>query len=231
MNIAIIPARGGSKRIPRKNIKIFHGKPMLVWSIETAIKSQRFEKIVVSSDDHEILEIAQKYEVFPLLRETKLADDETPTFPVVSEAIRACINLGWEFDFACCIYPCAPFTTAEDLRSALDLLAETNSNFLYPICTYSHPIQRALRLSSNGVVSFVDKSFELSRTQDLEVNYYDAGQFYWGRKSAWLKEGGMHSGAVGMIFPSWRFVDIDSLEDWRRAEIIFPVLRNLFDKY
>lgn len=227
MNIAVIPARGGSKRIPRKNIKIFHGKPMLAWSIETAAKSLCFEKIVVSSDDHEILEIAEKYGAIPLLRQSNLAGDETPTFPVVSEAINACINLGWQFKFACCIYPCSPFTAPKDLSSSLDLLNKSNANFMFPICTYSHPIQRALRRDDEGVVRFVDQSFELSRTQDLEVNYYDAGQFYWGRANAWLDGDRMHSGAAGIIFPAWRFVDIDTMDDWKRAEILFPVLRNL----
>lgn len=227
MNIAVIPARGGSKRIPRKNIKIFHGKPMLAWSIELAVKSECFEHVVVSSDDDEVLEVARKYGAIPLRRPIDLSDDLTPTFLVVNQVVRACISLGWKFDNVCCLYPCAPFTAPDDLRSALDLLNTSSSDFVYPVCAYSHPIQRAMKRDLEGRMDFVNPSFEFRRTQDLEVNYFDAGQFYWGRVDAWLQGSTMHRGATGMVFPAWRFVDIDSLEDWCRAEMFFPVLRGL----
>lgn len=225
MNVAIIPARGGSKRIPRKNIKSFCGKPMIAWAIEVAKKSEIFDHIIVSSDDSEIIEIAIEWGAeTPFLRPEHLADDLTPTVPVIAQAVEACQSMGWSVDNACCIYPSVPFLESNDLIMARDLLYETQANFVYPVAEYPHPIQRAMRQRSSGQMEFIDPSSELTRTQDLETTFHDAGQFYWGKATAWLKHKKMHSDAIGLVIPSWRVVDIDNLDDWKRAELLNAVL-------
>jgi pseudaminic acid cytidylyltransferase len=227
MNIAIIPARGGSKRIPRKNIKLFCGKPMLAWSIEAAQKSMLFEHIIVSTDDIEIAEIANKWGAeTPFLRPLELADDMTPTVPVVAHAVEACMRLSWEADFFCCIYPCAPFITGNDLQESFRLIKGSGVDFVYPVTEYAHPVQRAMYRSDNGIMKFVNPEHELTRTQDLPTRYHDAGQFYWGKSMAWREQKKMHSGGAGMVVPNWRVVDIDTADDWKRAELLREALRN-----
>lgn len=225
MNIAIIPARGGSKRIPRKNVKEFCGRPMIAWAIEKARTSLLFEHVIVSTDDEEIAQIAREWGAeTPFMRPQELADDLTATVPVVAHAIRTCLDLGWKTDFACCIYPCAPFLQIEDLRSALDLAREQDADFAYPVAEYAHPIQRAMRRLPEGRMQFLHPEHELTRTQDLGKTYHDAGQFYWGKAAAWLAHRRMHSDGLGMPIPNWRVVDIDSADDWKRAELLFPAL-------
>ena len=225
MNIAIIPARGGSKRIPRKNIKPFEGKPMIAHAIMAAKASGLFEHIVVSTDDEEIATIAREWGAeTPFMRPKDLADDLTPTVPVIAQAVKLCIDLGWEVDYACCIYPCAPFLQIDDLVAAFDLIQKRNANFVYPVTEYAHPIQRAMRHLPSGEMQFFSPQFELTRTQDLEMAYHDAGQFYWGKASSWLEHKKMHTDGLGMPIPNWRIVDIDSADDWARAELIFKSL-------
>ncbi len=225
MKIAIIPARGGSKRIPRKNIKEFCGKPMIAWSIEAAIQSTLFDRIIVTTDDAEIAEIAKQWGAeVPFTRPIELADDHTPTVPVVAHAVKSCIELGWMVDYACCIYPCAPFMQADDLAAAFELTLTRQVDFVYPVAEYSHPIQRAMRQLPDGGMQFYSPQFELTRTQDLEKSYHDAGQFYWGMASAWLAQKKMHTAGLGMPIPNWRVVDIDSEDDWIRATTIFRAL-------
>lgn len=222
MKIAVIPARGGSKRIPRKNIKEFCGKPMIAWAISVALESQLFEHVVVSTDDDEIANVAKKWGAeTPLVRPDNLADDLTPTVPVIAHSVKACLELGWAVKHACCIYPCTPFIQVDDLRKALDLSVEHDADFVYPVTEYAHPIQRAMRRLSNGKMQFFNPEYEMTRTQDLEVAYHDAGQFYWGKSSSWLEHKKMHTDGVGMPIPNWRVVDIDSTDDWARAELIF----------
>ena len=222
MNIAVIPARGGSKRIPRKNIKKFCGRPMLAWAIEIAEKSELFEHIVVSTDDQEIAEIAvEEGGEVPFMRPSDLSDDFAGTVPVIAHAAKACIDFGWEVDYICCIYPCAPTIQVTDLAVALDLLQEKIVDFTYPVTEYAHPVQRAMRKLSNGRMQFIDPENESVRTQDLETAYHDAGQFYWGKTSAWIENKKMHTDGLGMPIPGWRVVDIDTVDDWRRAEILF----------
>lgn len=226
MKIAVIPARGESKRIPRKNVKSFYGKPMLAWSIETAITSGCFDKVIVSSEDVSILETAESNGAeTPFRRPDNLAGDMVPTAPVIAHAIAACSALGWNVELACCIYPCAPFTIPSDLQSALSLLIAEKTNFVYPVCEYPHPIQRAMRRDATGRMVFFQPQHELTRTQDLEVAFHDAGQFYWGNAKAWLAKQKMHTDGVGMVVPSWRYVDIDNADDWKRAELLFPLIR------
>ncbi len=225
MNIAIIPARGGSKRIPRKNIKPFEGKPMIAHAIMAAKASGLFEHIVVSTDDEEIATIAREWGAeTPFMRPKDLADDLTPTVPVIAQAVKLCIDLGWEVDYACCIYPCAPFLQIDDLVAAFDLIQKRNADFVYPVTEYAHPIQRAMRHLPSGEMQFFSPQFELTRTQDLEMAYHDAGQFYWGKASSWLEHKKMHTDGLGMPIPNWRIVDIDSADDWARAELIFKSL-------
>jgi len=226
MNIAVIPARSGSKRIPRKNIKYFCGKPMIAWAISIARNSALFDKIIVSTDDEEIAEIAKKWGAeTPFIRPSELADDFTQTVPVIAHATKFCRDLGWLADYFCCIYPCVPFLQVIDLVSAFNLVTIKNTDFVYPVTEYFHPVQRAMRRLSNGEMQFFSPEHELTRTQDLEKSYHDAGQFYWGKASAWLEHKEMHSSGVGMPIPNWRVVDIDSTDDWIRAELIFDVLK------
>jgi pseudaminic acid cytidylyltransferase len=224
--IAIIPARGGSKRILRKNIKLFYSKPMIVWSIENAKSSKLFDAIVVSTDDEEIASIASSCgATVPFRRPAELSDDYTTSKAVVSHAIAALGILGLKPEYVCCIYPCTPFLRQQDLIDGLKLLQSSRAGFSYAVSEYSHPIQRALTRQADGKMHFLHSEYELSRTQDLMKAYYDLGQFYWGGRDAWLGDRQLHEGGAGLVLPTWRFVDIDNLDDWKRAEMIFRTLR------
>lgn len=225
VNIAIIPARGGSKRIPRKNIKLFNGKPMIAWSIDVAQRSGLFEHIVVSTDDNEISDIAKSFGAeVPFCRPADLADDLSPTVPVIAHAINECKKLGLDAENICCIYPCAPFIRVLDLIKCLDLLNMSEISYVYPVTEYAHPVQRAMLRSEQGSMRFLSPEYELQRTQDLEKTYHDVGQFYWGRSSAWTALRRMHSEALGFVIPHWRVVDIDTEQDWERAELLYKIL-------
>jgi pseudaminic acid cytidylyltransferase len=222
MNIAIIPARGGSKRIPRKNIKIFCGQPMIAYAISSAKESGLFDHIVVSTDDEEIALIAKKWGAeIPFLRPVELADDYTTTVPVVIHAIRVCSALGWKIDNVCCIYPSVPFIQVDDLIGAMHQFAGSKADYCFPVTEYPSAIQRSLKRLSDGKMQPFYSEFESIRTQDLEPAYYDAGQFYWGKVDAWLSNPNIHSGGLGYKIPNWRVVDVDTLDDWTRAEIIY----------
>ncbi|MBF0105221.1 MAG: pseudaminic acid cytidylyltransferase [Deltaproteobacteria bacterium] len=226
MNIAVIPARGGSKRIPRKNIKAFCGKPMIAWSIERALESRLFERVIVSTDDDEIASVASEYgALVPFRRPAHLSDDRTPTAPVIVHAIKFCEETLAEVSHACCIYPCAPFLQATDLSASLVMLKEKNADFIYPVTPYPHPVQRALKMTQDGRMQFLHPEFELTNTQNLDTLYHDTGQFYWGKVSAWLADKKMHSGGIGFPVPGWRVVDIDNMDDWMRAELIQKAIR------
>jgi len=226
MNIAIIPARGGSKRIPRKNIKFFCGKPMIAWAISGAKASGLFDHIVVSTDDDEIATISKDQGAeIPFMRPASLADDLTPTVPVIAHAVKSCLDSGWVIDNVCCIYPGVPFLQTEDLIAAFNLLQNRDANFVYPVTEYAHPIQRAMRHLSNGKMQFFNSQFELTRTQDLETAFHDAGQFYWGKTASWLEHKKMHTDGLGMPIPNWRVVDIDTADDWDRAELVFKSMK------
>ena len=226
MKIAVIPARGGSKRIPRKNAKPFFGVPMIARTISTALQSGLFEKVVVSTDDTEIAEISRQAGAqVPFTRPLDLADDLTPTVPVIAHAVQACNALGWNVSYACCIYPCVPLLAVGDIAAALEMAVETDADFVYPVTDYAHPIQRAMRRSESGKMSLYSPQFEMTRTQDLEKSFHDAGQFYWGKAASWLEQKKMHTAGLGMPIPHWRVVDIDSEDDWRRAELLFKALQ------
>ncbi|EME5357382.1 pseudaminic acid cytidylyltransferase [Pseudomonas aeruginosa] len=226
MRLAIIPARGGSKRIPRKNIKDFCGKPMIAWSIEAALKSGCFDKIVVSTDDIEIADIAREYGAdVPFLRPKSLADDHTGTLPVIRQAIEACQERGIPARQVCCIYATAPFIRPEDLSEGLSLLDRSGAAYAFSVTTFAFPILRAIRLREDGRVGMFWPEYLTTRSQDLEEAYHDAGQFYWGQVEAWLREIPLFTEAsVPVLLPRHRVQDIDTPEDWIRAEWLFKAM-------
>ncbi|MSQ57472.1 MAG: pseudaminic acid cytidylyltransferase [Limnohabitans sp.] len=225
MNIAIIPARGGSKRIPRKNIKEFCGKPMIAYAIQAAKASGLFEHVLVSTDDAEIQIIANTWGAdTPFVRPAELANDFTATVPVVVHAIKVCEALALKFSNVCCIYPSVPFIDVKDLQGALAKLVQSRADYCFPVTEFPAAIQRALKHHNNGMMHPFYPEFELTRTQDLEAAFYDAGQFYWGTKQAWLTNNRVHSGGVGYEIPNWRVVDIDTPADWDRAERLATTL-------
>lgn len=227
MNIAVIPARGGSKRIPRKNIKMFYGKPIIAWSIETAQKSLCFDKIIVSTDDEEIATIAQKYGAeIPFFRPSSLSDDFTPTIPVIKHAIEWFINDGKLIDYACCIYATAPFVAIEDIKKGYQTIRNNDANYVFPVAKYPFPIQRALRINDSGYTEMYYPDHFNTRSQDLEESYHDAGQFYWGKSSAWVGEKPIFSSsAIPLLLPNSRVQDIDTQDDWNKAEVMFDIYK------
>jgi N-acylneuraminate cytidylyltransferase len=223
MRLCVIPARGGSKRIPRKNIKLFDGKPIIAYSIEAAIKSKCFDTIVVSTDDEEIAEVAHQYGAeTPFVRPLSLSNDYVGTIPVVKHAIEWFMEKKKNFEFVCCIYPTAPFISSDDIVTGIELLSESNNNYVFSVTNYAFPIQRAIRiLNSKQVEMFQPKNFN-TRSQDLEEAYHDAGQFYWGRASAWKNEIPVFSKtSIPIILPRYRVQDIDTPEDWLYAELMY----------
>ncbi|OQW88129.1 MAG: pseudaminic acid cytidylyltransferase [Rhodoferax ferrireducens] len=227
MKLAVIPARGGSKRIPRKNIKLFCGRPMIAWSIEAAMQSRCFDQIVVSTDDAEIAAVARQCGAqVPFIRPAALSDDHTGTTAVLSHAINWFVAQGQTPEQVCCLYATAPFVSAADLRKGLTVLTDTGADYAFSVTSYAFPIQRAIRLTANNRVEMFNPERFNTRSQDLEEAYHDAGQFYWGRADAWL-EGRMifSPSAAPVILPRHRVQDIDTPEDWTRAEWMFKALQ------
>ena len=220
MKIAVIPARGGSKRIPRKNIRPFGGKPMIAWSIEAALQSGCFDQVIVSTDDTEIAEVARTYgAAVPFMRPAELSDDHTGTIPVIRHAIEWFKQQGAVPGKVCCIYATAPFVRGENIQKGLDILDSTGSDYAFSVTSYAFPIQRALRLTAAGRVEMFHPEHFNTRSQNLEEAYHDAGQFYWGRSSAWLAGKPIFSpDATPVILPRHRVQDIDTPEDWESAE-------------
>jgi len=227
MNVAIIPARGGSKRIPRKNIKEFCGKPMIAWSIEAAKQSNCFERIVVSTEDDEIAEVARQWGAqVPFMRPAELADDHTGTIPVVAHAVNWINRNMGEVEYACCIYATAPFLSAKDLQKGLHLIQSENIGYAFSATSYAFPIQRAIRITQNQRVEMFSPEHFNTRSQDLEEAWHDAGQFYWGTAQAWMSEQPIFDeDSVPVKLPRHRVQDIDTPEDWTRAEWLFRAMR------
>ncbi|MCY1275185.1 CMP-N,N'-diacetyllegionaminic acid synthase [compost metagenome] len=227
MRLAIIPARGGSKRIPGKNIKPFCGKPMIAWSIEAALQSNCFDKIVVSTDDPRIAEVASKHGAqVPFMRPAELSDDYTGTTPVIQHAIEWHQQHGYAPTQVCCIYATAPFLQANDLSLGLKALETQQPDYAFSATSYPFPIQRAFKLNSQERVEMFNPEHFNTRSQDLEEAYHDAGQFYWGRVDAWLTGQlifGKNSSAI--LLPRHRVQDIDTMEDWQRAEWMFKAMQ------
>lgn len=227
MTIAIIPARGGSKRIPRKNIRPFCGRPMISHAIAAAQSAGCFEHIVVSTDDAEIADVARACGAeVPFLRHPTLADDHTGTGAVIIDAIRQLDALGLQADAYCCIYATVPLIRASDLRDAYQRLQQSDADFAFSAAAFGFPIQRALQLAANGCATPFWPENMAKRSQDLTPAYQDAGQFYWGRREAWLEGRGVFDGnGLAHLLPRYRVVDIDTEEDWQLAELLYQALQ------
>lgn len=229
MNICVIPARGGSKRIPRKNIKDFCGKPMIAWSIEAARKSNCFVHVLVSTDDEEIAKIAREWGAeVPFLRPAELSNDYTPTTPVIAHATQwANCNLG-STENVCCLYATAPFVQAEDLKKGLKTLHESEAEFAFSVTSFTYPIQRAIYITVEGRVEMFQPEHFNTRSQDLKEAWHDAGQFYWGKADAWLAGKTIFSNDSAPVkLNRYRVQDIDTHEDWKRAELLFRTVASL----
>jgi N-acylneuraminate cytidylyltransferase len=229
MNIAVIPARGGSKRIPRKNIREFCGKPMIAWSIAAARQSGCFDRVLVSTDDPEIAAVAERFGAeAPFVRPAELSNDHAGTIPVMRHAVEWLVKQRSAPENICCIYATAPFISPDDIRAGLELLQGNRADFAFSVTTFPYPIQRALRLTQKGRVQMFSRKYSATRSQDLEEAYHDAGQFYWGRAEAWLAEKIIFGpDSLPVILPRHRVQDIDTMEDWRRAELMFTALGSI----
>jgi len=225
--IAIIPARGGSKRIPRKNIKYFCGKPIIAYSIEAALKSNLFDKVLVSTDDKEIAEISIKLGAkVPFLRSKESSDDFSSTFDVLQEVLVELKTFNEAYDYLCCIYPCAPLISTENICLSYDILIKNKFDSVFPILPFSVPIQRALTYKENKV-DFLNIDYSLSRSQDLEKNYHDAGQFYWLNTQICLdKKKIVTDNSGGIIISELEGQDIDNEIDWKLAELKYELLQS-----
>lgn len=227
MKLAVITARGGSKRIPRKNIRTFCGKPIIAYSIETALSSACFDEVMVSTDDAEIAAVAKQYGArVPFMRSTKTADDFATTSDVLCEVIQEYHDRDIYPEYLCCIYPTAPLITSEQLISGFTQLKNNSTlDLLFPVAPFSFPIQRALRYS-NERLSFFYPDYALTRSQECEKAYHDAGQFYWYRVNACLQNRFRMTDHVGaIILPPWQVQDIDTIEDWKMAEIKYQLMQ------
>lgn len=221
MNIAIIPARGGSKRVKKKNIKLFLDTPIISYSIKIARQSNLFDKIIVSTDDLDIKQISLQFGAeVPFIREKKLSDDLTPTLPVICDAILKCKKLGYKFENVCCIYPTAPFIRIDDITNTFNLLKKNYDKFCFPVTEFKSSIYRSFVLKKNNEISLLYPENEQKRTQDLTKVFHDAAQFYWASVNTWLNNKGIHSNGIGYDIPNWRVVDFDTIDDWKRAEVI-----------
>ena len=228
MNICVIPARGGSKRIPRKNIKEFNGKPIIVYSIEAAFESNCFDQVIVSTDDNEIKEVAKKYGArVPFVRPAELSNDFTGTLPVVKHAIEWFENNNNTIENVCCLYATAPFIQSKIISEAYQQLISSKSDYCFSVTSFSFPIQRAIRITQDDKVDmFYPENFN-ARSQDLEEACHDAGQFYWGKADAFLKNLPMYSHhATAFLMPRYRVQDIDTEEDWETAELLFRAIQS-----
>ena len=223
-NVAIIPARMGSVRIKFKNIKKFNSKPMIEWAFRILKKSKIFNKVVLTSENDKILKLGKKLGFDVLIkRPLHLADNYTGTSEVIKHAIEKIDKLE-KIDNICCVYPCNPFITIKDLKNSLKLLKNNKNLFVFPITNYSHPIERAYKIKNREEITFVNKDYSNTRTQDIQEKFYDAGQFYFATKKTWLNF--ERAKKAGLKIPNWRVVDIDNHKDWKRAEIMYKFLKN-----
>ena len=223
-NLCIIPARGGSKRIPRKNVKLFFGKPMLAYSIETARQTGIFDEIIVSTDDEEIASVAcQNGATIPFMRSAETASDFATTADVLKEVIAKYKELGREFDNFCCFYATAPLVQSKDLLSAYKLLMQSDFTCVYPVVQFSYPIWRCLDLAEDGTMTRHWPEYENSRSQDLPKEYHDTGTFYWYKTKEWLA-GNIKIG--GIEVEETTIQDIDTEVDWKLAEMKYKLLHH-----
>jgi pseudaminic acid cytidylyltransferase len=231
VNVAVIPARGGSKRIPRKNIREFVGKPMIAHSIDCALRSGLFERVIVSTDDAEIDEVAQQYGAeVPFRRPPELSDDHTGTTEVIAHAIDWLQSQRVVLSAVCCIYATAPFIRPADLKHGLTILEAGDWQYVFSATTFAFPIFRSFQKNvQGGLEMFFPEHFD-TRSQDLPEALYDAGQFYWGRPKAWLDHLRIFDkGSTIVSIPRWRVQDIDTPEDFERAQTMWQVLHTIDD--
>lgn len=226
MRVAVIPARGGSKRIPRKNIRSFVGRPMIAWPLRAARASGCFDRIIVSTDDNEIAQVAREQGAeVPFVRPPELSDDSCGTIPVIAHAVQWLTGQGDAVEEVCCIYATAPFLQAEDLCRGLAALQNSGVDYAFSVTSYAFPIQRAFRIEPSQRLTMFQPEHEQTRSQDLEEAWHDAGQFYWGRADAWVGNAPLFGpNSAPVILPRHRVQDIDTPEDWDRAELMFKAL-------
>lgn len=223
--VCIIPARGGSKRIPRKNIIDFWGKPLIAHSIENALNSGIFDEVVVSTDDEEIASVAKAYKArVPFMRPKELSDDYSSSSAVIIHTIKELVRTGREFESVCCVYATAPLIDSGILRQAFDEFQKDECEFVFGACAFEYPIQRAFMLDENKRVSMFDESQYSARSQDLTPAFHDAGAFYFGKVSAWL-DGKMAFKPYSKAFllPRHLVCDIDTPQDLEFAKILFEI--------
>jgi pseudaminic acid cytidylyltransferase len=224
--IAIIPARGGSKRIPRKNIKLFHGKPLIAYSIEVALKSNLFDKVIVSTDDEEIAKVAIDYgAVVPFLRPKELSDDFTGTGTVVNHALEYLKSIGENYDFVCTIYATAPFVDKKYLIEGFEKLKNSNAKNAFSSTSMPFPIQRTFKITNDERCQMFFPEHFQTRSQDLDEAYQDAGQFYWTNLNINSTEIIFGKDSIPIILPRYLVQDIDTTEDWTRAEFMYEVIQ------
>jgi N-acylneuraminate cytidylyltransferase len=224
--ISIIPARGGSKRIPRKNIRDFCGKPIISYSIKAAVESEIFDEVMVSTDDPEIADAAKSCGAnVPFLRSSNTADDFATTADVIKEVLQNYESeLGQRFDVVCCLYPASPLITGNDLRKALEIFVESRADSLMPVVKYSYPPQRGIVIN-NGCITRINPQYENTRSQDLEPIYHDAGQFYFVKAESFKSYNALICGkSVPIELSELAIQDIDTLEDWKLAEMKYEIL-------
>ena len=226
MNLAIIPARGGSKRIPKKNVRDFCGQPIIAYSIQAANESGCFDAIIVSTDDEEIATVARSYGAeVPFVRPPEYSNDTIGTIPVTAHAVHWFEEHREPVAYACCIYATAPFLRPEDIRRGLEALESEGADYAFSVTSFGFPIQRAVRILSSGRAGMFQPEHFNTRSQDLEEAYQDAGQFYWGKPEAWKAGTPMFSeAAVPVVLPRYRVQDIDTEEDWKRAELMYRAI-------
>jgi pseudaminic acid cytidylyltransferase len=226
MKIAVIPARGGSKRIPRKNIKDFCGKPMIAWSIQAAKLSGLFERVIVSTEDPEIAGVARQFGAeTPFERPAALSNDHAGTTEVVAHAAQWAQERHRDIEAVCCIYATAPFIQVGDLQRAWDAMTLGDWDFAFAVTDFPAPIFRSFRQNADGGIEMFYPEHFLTRSQDLPTALHDAGQFYWGRPQAWIEGRRVFDRrSVPVMIPRWRVQDIDTAEDWTRAELMFRAL-------
>lgn len=229
MKVLVIPARGGSKRIPKKNIRLFHGRPIIGWSIAAALESAIFDRVLVSTDDHEIGEIAKAMGAeVPYIRPAELSGDMAGTKGVIQHAIGWFGENGGTPESLCCLYATAPFVRSDDLRHGMQMLEYSKADFVIPVTSFPYPIERALTVEATGRVAMICPERVDARSQDLPEAFHDAGQFYCGRTDAWMTETSVfQANTLALQVPRYRVQDIDTMEDWEQAELLFAAIHNV----
>jgi pseudaminic acid cytidylyltransferase len=227
--LAIIPARGGSKRLPKKNIKFFLGKPIIAYSIESAIDSKLFDEVIVSTDDKDIAEIAIRYGAkVPFFRSLKNSDDHATTIDVIVEVLDEYRYLNEFFDYTCCIYPCAPFISVKNLQKSFFKLQLNDYDCVFPIVRFSYPIQRAVKINQSGSIVMFQPEYMQTRSQDLEASFHDVGQFYFMNTARIIRSRNLWTDNTGYVeLSEMESQDIDTMDDWKLAEIKYKLMNNL----